>query len=62
MARFLLYRGANPETTSRKSKNQSIRDEIGVKEISKWLGMSWDELVVKVQADRDAGICPEEFM
>ena len=62
MARFLLYRGANPEKISRKSKNQSIRDEIGAKEISKWLGMSWDELVAKVKADRDAGICPEEFM
>ncbi len=62
MARFLLYRGANPETTSTRSKHQSIRDEIGTKEISKWLGMSWDELVAKVKADRDAGICPEEFM
>ncbi len=62
MARFLLYRGANPETTSSKSKHQSMRDEIGAKEIWKWLGMSWDELVAKVKADRDAGICPEEFM
>ncbi len=62
MARFLLYRGANPETTCRRSKHQSIRDELGAREISKWLGMSFDELVAKVRADRDASIYPKEFM
>ncbi len=61
MARFLLYRGADPEQTSTRSKLESLRDEIGAKRISKWLGMSWDELVAKVYADREAGICPDEF-
>ena len=29
-----------------------IRDEKGVKEISKWLGMSWDELLIYVQEQK----------
>lgn len=62
MARFLLYRGADPECRVARSTVKSIKDEIGAREISKWLGMSWDELVEKVKADRAAGICPEEFV
>ena len=62
MARFLLYRGANPNVTARKSSVKLIKEEKGAREISKWLGMDWDELVAKVKADREAGICPREYM
>ena len=62
LARFLLYRGANPDTRALKSSVQRVEDEIGAREISKWLGMTWDELVAKVKADREAGFCPPEYL
>jgi len=62
LAKFLLYRGANPDVSALKSSVQRIEDEIGAREISKWLGMTWDELVTKVKADREAGICPPEYL
>ncbi|KAH1932003.1 hypothetical protein KXV48_007907 [Aspergillus fumigatus] len=40
--RFLLFAGADPERVSR-SRRPS--DEIGAKEIVRWLGMTWNELV-----------------
>ena len=61
MAKFLLYAGADPNATARKSSVKSVKDEKGAREISKWLGMDWDELVAKVKADREAGICPAEY-
>ncbi|KAM7210965.1 hypothetical protein V8F06_013645 [Rhypophila decipiens] len=63
MARFLLYRGADPERTCKvKFGVKSIKDEVGAREISKWIGMMWDELVQKVKEDREAGICPPEYI
>lgn len=55
--KFLLYQGANPDRDlKRKGQIQSIKDEIGVKNIGKWLNMSWDELVKKVTEDRERGV------
>lgn len=52
--RFLLLNGADPEANSLeivdrrslKKEGKRIRDEIGPKNISKWLNMSWDELIM----------------
>jgi hypothetical protein len=57
LVKFLLDSGADPEAFStsierRGSKVRRIRDEKGAKGISKWLGMSWDELVEKTKAER----------
>ncbi|KAM7189880.1 hypothetical protein V8F33_009789 [Rhypophila sp. PSN 637] len=62
MARFLLYRDADPESTSNRSSVKLIKDEVGAREISKWIGITWDELVQKVKEDREAGICPPEYL
>ena len=43
--RFLLQRGASHETTYLKKK---LEDRPGPKNIHKWLGVTWDELVYKV--------------
>ncbi|KAL6826144.1 hypothetical protein V8C40DRAFT_286985 [Trichoderma camerunense] len=48
--KFLLYQGANPDIC------QGIRDEICVKNISNWLGISWDELIQKAKQDMARGI------
>ncbi|PKK48953.1 hypothetical protein CI102_7960 [Trichoderma harzianum] len=48
--KFLLYQGANPSIC------QGIRDEKCVKNISNWLGISWDELIQKAKEDRERGI------
>ncbi|KAL6821029.1 hypothetical protein J3E69DRAFT_373903 [Trichoderma sp. SZMC 28015] len=48
--KFLLYQGANPDIC------QGIRDEECVKNISNWLGISWDELIQKAKQDRARGI------
>ena len=58
LVKFLLGKGADPAAfatyTSRSgSKIRRIRDEIGAKGISKWLGMSWDELVDKIAKERE---------
>ena len=58
LVKFLLGKGADPEafatSTSRGgSKIRRIRDEVGAKGISKWLGMSWDELVEKIAKERE---------
>jgi hypothetical protein len=55
LVKFLLDSGADPEAFSksnRASKVRRIRVEKGAKGISKWLGMSWDELVEKTKAER----------
>ena len=50
LTRYLLLAGANPEESSKAKLN--IRDERGAKNISKWLNMSWDELIVDVREER----------
>jgi ankyrin repeat protein len=49
--KFLLLSGADPGITDRKS---SIADEKGAQNISKWLGMTWEELVEFAKAKREA--------
>lgn len=48
---FLLHRGADPNTSS---KHRKPEDEEGTRQISRWLGYSWDELVEKTKANRKA--------
>lgn len=63
-ARFLLYNGAAPETYQavkgregkKLTEKKYVRDERLPQEMSKWLGVTWDELVQKVKEDREAGI------
>ncbi|KAL9621920.1 MAG: hypothetical protein Q9160_003741 [Pyrenula sp. 1 TL-2023] len=55
LMKLLLLKGADPEMISENiyvAKKTRIRDEKGAKEISKWLGMSWDELLADVKAER----------
>ena len=52
MMKYLLLQGADPELKPRRTR-LSIRDEKGAKGISKWLGMSWDELVAKTKLERE---------
>lgn len=61
LMKFLLYHGADPERQATRSRLK-ISEEKGAKEIAKWLGMSWDELVQKIKLDRERGICPPEYM
>ncbi|ETS84159.1 hypothetical protein PFICI_02184 [Pestalotiopsis fici W106-1] len=49
--RLLLLNGADPEKTSSTAK-LPVRDEKGAKQISKWIGISWDELVEQSKAAR----------
>lgn len=50
LMKFLLLHGANPEVSTPTS---SITDEVGVKGISQWLNMTWDELVEHTAKERD---------
>ncbi|KAK7972207.1 Nacht domain protein [Apiospora saccharicola] len=66
LAKLLLLRGADPETTRvaktgrRKAGRRGnliettakVRDQKGAKNIKKWLGVTWDELVADVQRER----------
>jgi hypothetical protein len=57
LAKFLLGLGADPSAFSESSPRlggtiKRIRDEVGAKGISKWLGMSWDDLVENSRAER----------
>jgi Ankyrin repeat len=57
LVKFLLGLGADPsafsESTPKHGKKiRRIRDEVGAKGISKWLGMSWDDLVENSRAER----------
>lgn len=47
--RFLLQRGASPGTTYLKQK---LEDRPGPKNIHKWLGVTWDELVYSILRTR----------
>lgn len=60
LTKLLLYHGADPELQAGRSKLK-ISEEKGAKEIAKWLGMSWDELIQKIKLDREKGICPPEY-
>ena len=57
LVKFLLSLGADPEAFStnasrlNKGKIRRIRDEVGAKNISKWLGVSWDDLVATTAAE-----------
>ena len=51
MMKFLLFCGADPEAKTPRT-NLRIQDEKGAKGISKWLGMSWEELVTKAKEER----------
>jgi hypothetical protein len=52
LMKFLLERGADPEIEAGRSELR-IRDEKGAKGISKWLGISWDELVEQTKKERE---------
>jgi hypothetical protein len=53
LARFLLLNGADPEATMlSRHVEKKIKDEEGAKVISKWLGISWDELVEQTKEKR----------
>lgn len=61
LTKLLLLRGANPETITAANRGPSgnrikttmkVRDQKGAKGIAKWLGMTWDELIVDVQRQR----------
>jgi hypothetical protein len=55
LMRFLLVLGADPAAYAtsggKNRKIRQIRDEAGAKGISKWLGMSWDDLVEKTKLE-----------
>lgn len=62
LMKYLLQRGADPELKFRNKEEshskigegtQSVRDEKGAKQISKWLGISWDELMEQTRKERD---------
>ncbi|PMD44746.1 hypothetical protein L207DRAFT_552817 [Hyaloscypha variabilis F] len=57
LAKFLLGLGADPSAFAETGRGsirtiKRIRDEIGAKGISKWLGISWDDLVERIRAER----------
>ena len=52
MMKYLLLQGADPELKPTRAYLK-IRDEKGAKGIAKWLGMSFDELVVKTKEERE---------
>jgi hypothetical protein len=51
MMKYLLLQGADPELEAGRP-GLKIRDGKGAKGISRWLGMSWDELVAKTKEER----------
>ena len=56
LMRFLLVLGADPAAYATSGppfdkRIRKIRDEAGAKSISKWLGMSWDDLVEKTKLE-----------
>jgi hypothetical protein len=57
LVKFLLSLDADPTAFSisipgKGSKIRRIRDEAGAKGISKWLGVSWDELVANTETEK----------
>ncbi|KAH7305450.1 hypothetical protein B0I35DRAFT_362187 [Stachybotrys elegans] len=55
LIKFLLYHGADPNMKASRC-HRLVKQEKGAREISKWLGLSWDELIEKVRTDREKGI------
>jgi hypothetical protein len=58
LMKFLLRKGADPNTWAAKNGRTAktmIRDEKGAREISKWLGLTWDELVERTTEERRRG-------
>lgn len=49
LMKFLLLQGADPNLGTPK---KMIRDEKGAREISKWLGLTWEELVERTREER----------
>jgi hypothetical protein len=49
LTKFLLLQGADPNAGPPRSRK--IQDEKGAKSIAKWLGVSWDELVVQTREE-----------
>ncbi|KEY74072.1 hypothetical protein S7711_02661 [Stachybotrys chartarum IBT 7711] len=53
LIKFLLYQGADADTKiNHRGQIRFAKDEKGAIELSKWLGMSWDELVQKATLAR----------
>ncbi|KAF5712258.1 Nacht domain-containing protein [Fusarium mundagurra] len=55
LMKFLLLQGADPNmgaAKNRKTAKTMIRDEKGARGISKWLGMTWEELVESTTEER----------
>ncbi|PQE19337.1 Nacht domain protein [Rutstroemia sp. NJR-2017a BVV2] len=52
LMKFLLQRGADPEVTAGEEERR-LQEEEGPKGISKWLGISWNELVEQTKKERD---------
>ena len=52
LMKMLLFAGADPEAKAGRAKLR-ISEEKGAKGISKWLGMSWDELVARAKEERE---------
>ncbi|RAK81216.1 NACHT domain protein [Aspergillus fijiensis CBS 313.89] len=51
--RFLLFHGADAQPTS---TSVIISNQVGAREISRWLGTSWDELVKQAKAHIDGNL------
>ncbi|KAK5631043.1 hypothetical protein RRF57_006758 [Xylaria bambusicola] len=55
LMKFLLSRGANPDIEQQSTRGRnppiSLRDEKGPLGISKWLGITWDELLKEVRGN-----------
>lgn len=51
LMKFFLFSGADPNAKAPRAKLK-ISEEKGAQGISKWLGMSWDELVAKAKEER----------
>jgi hypothetical protein len=52
LMKFLLFAGADPEASARRAKLK-ISEERGARAISKWLDISWDDLVAQAKEERE---------
>jgi hypothetical protein len=63
LMKFLLSCGADPGVKPKPTRSKhalfEIREEKGAKGISKWLGISWDELVAQTKEEREKGKAEE---
>jgi Ankyrin repeat len=53
LMKFLLLNGADPELTYGRETKRVTSDGEGAKNIAKWLGISWDSLILKVKEERE---------